>query len=54
MIADKKSTRSKGLQTPAEEARIKSQDELDAKSKMIREKIKEKRVNYIVKDLPIY
>ncbi len=53
MIADKKS-KSKASQTPVEGSGIKSQDEFDTKRKMIREKMRAKRVNYVVKDLPIY
>jgi hypothetical protein len=54
MIADKKSNKSKGQKSPEEEQRPTSQDEFDSKRKMIREKTKANRVNYIVKDLPIY
>jgi hypothetical protein len=54
MIADKKSNKSKVAPSPADEPRTKGNDEFDNKRKMIREKIKANRVNYVIKDLPIY
>ncbi len=54
MIADKKSSRSKGEKSPEEQPGTKRQDEFDTKRRMIREKTKANRVHYVVKDLPIY
>ncbi len=54
MIANKKSERTKISPAPVEEPPTRNVDDFDTKRKMIREKMKAKRVSYVVKDLPIY
>jgi len=54
MKAEKKNTGKKGSPTPAEDHETKKPDEFAARGRVIREKLKANRVNYIVKDLPIY
>jgi hypothetical protein len=55
MLAEKKTNRTKLTHhEKEEEQRTKSQDEFDDKRKHIKEKMRSKKVNYVVKDLPIY
>ena len=53
MIAEKTSDRGVTPKTKAAGQGNKSQDEFDKKRKMIREKAKATRVNYVIKDLPL-
>jgi hypothetical protein len=54
MPADKKIDRDKLPEPEKQNKKQKTQDEYDDRSKMQREKLKAKRVNYVIKDLPIY
>ena len=54
MAADKKIEREKLPHPEKSEKKHKSQEEYDDKRKREREQMKSKKVNYIVKDLPIY
>ncbi len=53
MSADKKINKDKLPHPVSPDAQNKRQEEFDDKSKILKEK-KTQRVNYIVKDLPIY
>jgi len=54
MPADKKIEHEKLPHPEKAEKRHKSQEEFDEKRKLEKEKIKARKVNYVVKDLPIY
>ncbi len=54
MSADKKINREKLPHPVKEDTRNRSQEEFDDKSKKAKQKNKAGRVNYIIKDLPIY
>jgi hypothetical protein len=54
MVAEKKANKTKLPEPVKEEKREKSQDEYDLRRKVISEKMRSRRVNYVVKDLPIY
>ena len=54
MAADKKIERDKLPQPEKNERKNKSQEEFDEKTRTDREKMKKRKVNYVVKDLPIY
>jgi len=53
-MADKKIDRDKLPHPEKNDKKNKSQDEYDDKAKTERETGKSKKVNYVVKDLPIY
>jgi len=54
MAADKKIERDKLPQPEKNNRKNKSQEEFDEKARTDREKMKKRKVNYVVKDLPIY
>lgn len=54
MPAEKKINPDKLPHPEKEDKRNKSQEEFDDKNKIVREKMKPKKVNYVIKDLPIY
>jgi hypothetical protein len=54
MAADKKIEREKLPHPEKNEKKNKNQEEFDEKRKKEREHIKNRKVNYVVKDLPIY
>lgn len=54
MTEEQTQKRRKAPQPESVERRTHSKDEFDNRRKLIREKMKEKRVHYVVKDLPIY
>lgn len=54
MAADKKIARDKLPHPEKNEKKNKSQEEFDEKGKTEKEKMKSRKVNYVVKDLPIY
>lgn len=54
MPADKKIDRDTLPEPEKPNKKQKTQDEYDDRSKMQQEKLKLKRVNYVIKDLPIY
>ena len=54
MAADKKIPRDKLQQPEKHDRKNKSQEEFDEKARTDREKMKKRKVNYVVKDLPIY
>jgi hypothetical protein len=54
MSADKKIEREKLPQPEKNDKQNKSQEEFDVKTKNRQDKMKSRRVNYVVKDLPIY
>jgi hypothetical protein len=54
MAADKKIEREKLPHPEKNDKKHKSQEEYDEKKKNEKEQIKNRKVNYIVKDLPIY
>jgi len=53
-MADKKIERGKLPHPEKEDKKNKSQEEYDEKSRTDKEKMKSRKVNYVVKDLPIY
>ena len=54
MAADKKIERDKLPHPEKNDKKNKSQEEFDEKAKSDKDKTKSKKVNYVVKDLPIY
>ena len=54
MAADKKIAREKLPHPEKKDEKNKSQEEYDDKRKNQREQMKSRKVNYVVKDLPIY
>jgi hypothetical protein len=54
MAADKKIEREKLPHPEKNDKKHKSQDEYDEKKKNEKEQMRNRRVNYVVKDLPIY
>jgi hypothetical protein len=54
MAADKKIERDKLPHPERNDKKGKSQEEYDDKKKNEREQMKSRKVNYVVKDLPIY
>lgn len=54
MSADKKIDRNKLPHPEKADSQNKSQEEFDDKRKQERERIKARKVDYVVKDLPIY
>jgi hypothetical protein len=54
MAADKKIEREKLPHPEKSDKKNKSQEEFDEKRKTEREQMKSRKVNYVVKDLPIY
>lgn len=54
MPADKKIDREKLPHPDKEDKRHQNQEEFDDKNKEVKQRMKPKKVNYIVKDLPIY
>ncbi len=54
MATDKKIDRDKLPHPEKHDKKNKSQEEFDDKAKTEREKMKSRKVNYVVKDLPIY
>ena len=54
MPADKKIDKDRLPHPEKEDKRHHNQEEFDDKSKQQREKSKAKKINYVVKDLPIY
>ena len=54
MAADKKIDHDKLPQPEKNNRKNKSQEEFDGKARTDREKMKKRKVNYVVKDLPIY
>lgn len=54
MPADKKIDREKLPHPDREDKRHQNQEEFDDKNKEVKQRMKPKKVNYIVKDLPIY
>lgn len=54
MAADKKIEREKLPHPEKNDKKNKSQEEYDEKRKNEREHMRKRRVNYVVKDLPIY
>jgi hypothetical protein len=54
MPADKKIERDKLPHPEKNDKKHKSQEEFDQKTKIEKERTKARKVNYVVKDLPIY
>jgi len=54
MPADKKINRDKLPHPEKEDKKGQNQEEFDDKNKVIKERMKSKKVNYVIKDLPIY
>jgi hypothetical protein len=54
MAADKKIERDRLPHPEKEDKKNKSQEEFDEKARTDKEKSKNRKVNYVVKDLPIY
>ena len=54
MPADKKINKDKLPHPEKEDRKHQSQEEFDDRGKQMREKSKTKKINYVVKDLPIY
>jgi hypothetical protein len=54
MAADKKIERDRLPHPEKPDKKNKSQEEFDEKSRTDKEKSKNRKVNYVVKDLPIY
>jgi hypothetical protein len=54
MPADKKIDRGKLPEPEKEDKKQKAQAEYDDRSKMEKQKTKPRKVNYVIKDLPIY
>jgi hypothetical protein len=54
MPADKKISRDKLPHPEKDDKKNQSQEEFDDKNQQLKERMKPKKVNYVVKDLPIY
>ena len=54
MSADKTIKREKLPHPVKEENSYRNQEEFDDKNRIVKERLRPKKVNYVVKDLPIY